>query len=57
MNENQVQFTQPLQHDAAVGIIGGGISGLACAQVRHGSAAAVPECLCNASQNNLPLGV
>jgi hypothetical protein len=33
VNENQVQFSQPLQHDAAVGIIGGGISGLACAQV------------------------
>ncbi|WIA18940.1 hypothetical protein OEZ85_003609 [Tetradesmus obliquus] len=43
VNENQVQFTQPLQHDAAVGIIGGGISGLACAQglSRHGMRAVV----------------
>ncbi|KAF6245554.1 hypothetical protein COO60DRAFT_1278564 [Scenedesmus sp. NREL 46B-D3] len=43
VNENQVQFTQPLGHDAAVGIIGGGISGLACAQglARHGMQAVV----------------
>eukprot|EP00879_Flechtneria_rotunda_P025031 GHRR01026564.1.p1 GENE.GHRR01026564.1~~GHRR01026564.1.p1 ORF type:complete len:266 (+),score=81.45 GHRR01026564.1:113-910(+) len=43
VNEVQVQWREPLKEDAVVAIIGGGISGLACAQglARHGVRAVV----------------